>query len=177
LLLDLALQSRPAVRHALANCPDLPPLLGRLAIVTLVVEGYCRWSRSNTEGKFFEQEFEFYLCCGDAAAGLAIFLCVSLVSVLGSRGTESGARLLTGLLLAYCTRFLGLAALLWATPDTAFLWTFVDLLFLLTSVTVLRVASRLSMAAAWAAALAAHGALHLHSALTPAILAGGLACI
>merc|ERR1712212_256659 len=71
--------------------------------------------------------------------------------------------LLTGLLLAYCTSFLKLVALLWSTPDTAFLWSFVDLLFLLTSVSVLRVLTNLSTPACWATALSSHLAMHSHT--------------
>ena len=48
-------------------------------------------------------------------------------------------KLLHGLLLAYCTRFLLLAALLWLTPATTFLSTFVDIFFLVSSVSVTRV--------------------------------------
>ena len=51
----------------------------------------------------------------------------------------SPVKLLHGLLLAYCTRFLLLAALLWLTPATTFLSTFVDIFFLMSSVSVVRV--------------------------------------
>ena len=51
----------------------------------------------------------------------------------------SPVKLLHGLLLAYCTRFLLLAALLWLTPATTFLSTFVDIFFLISSVSVTRV--------------------------------------
>jgi len=169
-LLDLALQSLPAFRHVLINCGHAGTVL-RLGLVTTIVDGYCRWFSSSSGGKFFEQEFEFYSCCGEALTSLSIFLLTSLIAVLGS--TKSSSRssfhsffsysfptLLTGLLLAYCTSFLKLVALLWSTPDTAFLWSFVDLLFLLTSVSVLRVLTKLSTPACWATALSSHLAMH-----------------
>jgi len=178
-LLDLALQSQPAFRHVLINCGHAGTVL-RLGLVTTIVDGYCRWFSSNSGGKFFEQEFEFYSCCGEALTSLAIFLLTSLIAVLGSTRRSSSSSsscqsffsssslptLLTGLLLAYCTSFLKLVALLWSTPDTTFLWSFVDLLFLLTSVSVLRVLTRLSTPACWATALSSHLAMHSHTTIS-----------
>jgi len=178
-LLDLALQSQPAFRHVLINCGHAGTVL-RLGLVTTIVDGYCRWFSSNSGGKFFEQEFEFYSCCGEALTSLAIFLLTSLIAVLGSTRSSRSNRsschsffsssslptLLTGLLLAYCTSFLKLVALLWSTPDTTFLWSFVDLLFLLTSVSVLRVLTRLSTPACWATAVSSHLAMHSHTIIS-----------
>ena len=124
-----------------------------------------------------DQEFEFYSCCGEALTSLAIFLLVSLIAVLGSTTSSSKSRchyffsdslpkILTGLLLAYCTSFLKLVALLWSTPETAFLWSFVDLLFLLTSVSVLKVLTRLSTPACWTTAVTSHLAMHIHTSFS-----------
>ena len=132
------------------------------------------WNVFSTSN-FVHQEFEFYSCCGEALTSLSIFLFTSLIAVLGSKRRSRSCHsffwsslptLLTGLLLAYCTSFLKLVALLWSTPDTAFLWSFVDLLFLLTSVSVLRVLTSLSTPACWAAALSSHLAMHFHTTLS-----------
>jgi len=172
-LLDLALQSLPAFRHVLINCAHAGTVF-RLGLVTTIVDGYCRWFSSSSGGKFFEQEFEFYTCCGEALTSLTIFLLTSLIAVLGSSG-GSGSRsisscplptLITGLLLSYCTSFLKLVALLWSTPETAFLWSFVDLLFLLTSVSVLKVLTRLSTPACWTTAVTSHLAMHIHTSFS-----------
>jgi len=173
-LLDLALQSQPAFRHLLLNCQHAGTIV-RLSLVTLIVDGYCRWFESNTGGKFFEQEFEFYSCCGDALASLSVYLLVSLSIVLGSGSLQGGSSsslgvLLTGLLLAYCTSFLKLVALLWVTPDTTFLWSFVDLFFLVTSVKILQVVTTQSTPSSWATMLVTHAALHLHTRLGPSVL-------
>ena len=125
---------------------------------------FTRWFQSSTEGKFFEQEFQFYSCCGEALTSLAVYLLTTLAILLGSRGFHPRPAcdyftLLTGLLLSYCTSFLKvgfypcystsyfrsftsfpkLVALLWATPETSFLWAAVDLLFLVTTVASLQV--------------------------------------
>ena len=115
-----------------------------------------RWAASNQESQFFEQEFEFYSRVVEAGASLAVYLTVSSFIIFSSitESTESSesvkkghacklklspVKLLHGLLLAYCTRFLLLAALLWLTPATTFLATFVDIFFLVSSVSVTRV--------------------------------------
>lgn len=186
-LLDLALQSQPAYRHLLLNQKHTGTIL-RLSLVTLIVDGYCRWSDSNTGGKFFEQEFEFYLSCGEALTSLAIFLLTSLAILLvkpssslatllpGASRDTALITLLSGLLLAYCTSFLKLVALLWVTPDTTFLWSFVDLFFLVTSVSILQVLTPQSGASSWATMLSSHSVMHLHSWLMPFILEPTLAC-
>lgn len=177
-LLDLALQSQPAYRHLLLNQKHTGTIL-RLSLVTLIVDGYCRWSDSHTGGKFFEQEFEFYLSCGEALTSLAIFLLTSLAILLVRPSSRDTAltTLLSGLLLAYCTSFLKLVALLWVTPDTTFLWSFVDLFFLVTSVSILQVLTHQSGASSWATMLSSHSVMHLHSWLLPSIIEPTLACI
>ena len=83
----------------------------------------------------------------EAGASLAVYLAVSSFIIFSSISESAGVsrlklspvKLLHGLLLAYCTRFLLLAALLWLTPTTTFLSTFVDIFFLVSSVSVTRV--------------------------------------
>ena len=78
----------------------------------------------------------------EAGASLAVYLAVSSFIIFSSISESAGVRglklspvkLLHGLLLAYCTRFLLLAALLWLTPATTFLSTFVEIFFLISSV-------------------------------------------
>jgi len=148
----------------------------RLALVTAIVDGYCRWLSSHPGGRFFERERHFYLCCGEAAAGAGVFLGVTLAtlwarSALLSSPTSpcSPSTMVLGLLLAYCTLFLRVVPLLWASPDTPYLWPAVHLLFLLTTVSVLRVLSSLPTPSCWVLALTSHLAMHLHRALAPSI--------
>ena len=111
-----------------------------------------RWAASSNESQFFEQEFEFYSRVVEAGASLVVYLTVSSFIIFSSISESESVRkghawklklspvkLLHGLLLAYCTRFLLLAALLWLTPETTFLATFVDIFFLVSSVSVTRV--------------------------------------
>jgi len=139
ILLDLSLQNKEAYRHVLFNENHTPTIL-KMSLLTLIVEGYCRWATNHTGGQFFEQEFQFYTNVGESLASLIVYLLVSLVIILNkSMVRTSVSTLLVGLLLAYCTRFLKLAALLWVTTDTAFLWSFVDFFFLITSINVVQV--------------------------------------
>jgi len=170
ILLDLALQNKSAFRHVLLNQEYNTTIL-RLALVTIIVDGYCRWASANTGGKFFEQEMEFYVSVGEALASLFVFLSVSFFIVTSYRSsslsTRVGSRhsslnLLEGLLMAYCTRFLKLGALLWITSDTTFLWTFVDIFFFATSVKTLQVLTPNSNSTCIGIMLAAHLAMHLN---------------
>lgn len=139
ILLDLALQNTAAYRHVLLNTDHVGAIL-KMAILTLIVDGYCRWGLLGTGKEFFEQEYEFYIKCGEAACSLFVYLCVSLLVVAVRGGLKSYSQLVVGLLLAYSTRFLQLVALLWATPDTThFMWTFIEILFFLTSARVFEV--------------------------------------
>ena len=153
LLLDGALQSRPALRHLLINS-DYSAVIRKVSLLTLIVDGYCRsgqliisdiqylyfrWSRNSQQKQFFEQEFEFYSRVAEALTSLAVFLAVSSFLMLSSSKLKlSVASLYHGLLLAYSTRFLLVVALLF-TPTSSFLWTGVEIFFLLTSVSVSRV--------------------------------------
>eukprot|EP00092_Neocalanus_flemingeri_P035455 GFUD01038580.1.p1 GENE.GFUD01038580.1~~GFUD01038580.1.p1 ORF type:complete len:235 (-),score=37.35 GFUD01038580.1:51-755(-) len=139
ILLDLALQNKSAYRHVLINKNHAATIL-KMSLLTLIVEGYCRWATFQTGGQFFEQEFQFYTNVGEALASLVVFLLVSIFIILNTSMVKpSVVRLVLGLLLAYCTRFLKLAALLWVTTDTTFLWNFVDFFFLITSIKVVQV--------------------------------------
>jgi len=139
ILLDLALQNKAAYRHVLINENHTSTIL-KMSLLTLIVEGYCRWATFQTGGQFFEQEFQFYTNVGEALTSLGVYLLVSVFIILNTSLVRSSVpRLVLGLLLAYCTRFLKLAALLWVTTDTTFLWSFVDFFFLITSINVVQV--------------------------------------
>ena len=96
---------------------------------------------------------------------LLIYLSISTSIILNTSSLRTSfPRLVLGLLLNFCSRFLNLAALLWVTgPDTAFLWTFVEFLFLLTSVSVIRMTTDLGPARSWIVMLVTHGARHVSS--------------
>lgn len=89
-----------------------------------------------------------------------VYCAASLLVLVGPGSTDRWwrgllRRLVVGLVLAYCVRFLQLAVLLWVTPDTQvllhlnsakylnfalqFLWHFVSLLQLSTSAKVVQV--------------------------------------
>jgi len=157
LLLDAALQSKPALRHFLIN-EDHSATIRKVSLLTLIVDGYCRWSGQPSEQRqFFEQEFEFYSRVGEATASLLVYLAVSSFLIVSSSSKVSSVvTLVHGLLLAYCTRFLLLVALLWITPTTTFLWTAVDIFFFLSSVSVSRVLTEQSHGHCLALMLAAH---------------------
>ena len=99
-----------------------------------------RWAENREIQQFFEQEYEFYTKFAEAVSCLLIYLSISTFIILNTSSLRTSfPRLVLGLLLAFCSRFLNLAALLWVTGrDTAFLWTFVEFLFLVTSVSVTR---------------------------------------
>jgi len=144
-LLDLALQELSAFRHVLINC-DHANVIVKMMFLTLIVDGYSRWSSESEDGQFLEREFEFYLSVGWSVASLITFLLTTLFTTFAAfsvkdRGTcrPNVSLLVTGLLLSYCARFLKLGALLWATDSTQFLWPFVNLLFFLTSRNVMKV--------------------------------------
>ena len=51
-----------AYRHVLLN-GGYTPLIVRMALLTLICDGYIEWAYSTFPGEFFEQEYEFYLMC------------------------------------------------------------------------------------------------------------------
>jgi len=139
ILLDLALQNKEAYRHVLFNENHTSTIL-KMALLTLIVEGYCRWATNLTGGQFFEQEFQFYTNVGEALGSLTVYVLISTIIILNKcLGRVSLIGLMLGLLLAYCTRFMKLAALLWVTTDTTFLWSFVDFFFLISSINIVQV--------------------------------------
>jgi len=159
LLIDLALQSKEAYRHVLFN-GGYTSLIIRMALLTLICDGYIEWAQSAEAGEFFEQEYEFYLMCLKIFAALCVFL-VSIVfpSIFRTCSFKSkGQKLILGLLLSYCSRFCNLIALLWApkseeedfsdfqmysildkitSPEV--MWIFIIILFFFSSVRVYQV--------------------------------------
>ena len=137
----------------------------------LKIDVFFRWAENREIQQFFEQEFEFYTKFAEAVSCLLIYLTIATFIILNTSSLKTSLpRLLLGLLLAFCSRFLNLAALLWVTgPDTAFLWTFVEFLFLLTSVTVTRVTTDLGPARSWIVMLVTHGARHVSSNISHVI--------
>merc|ERR1712215_326265 len=160
ILLDLALQDKAAYRHVLINESHVATIL-KMSLLTLIVEGYCRWATFQ-----FEQEFEFYTNVGESLGSLVVYLLVSVFTIVNTTATStvstSVTRLVLGLLLAYCTRFLKLAALLWVTEDTNFLWSFVDFLFLITSIKVIEVLTDLNRIGCGTAMVVSHLAMRVN---------------
>lgn len=174
-LLDLALQYQPAYRHALIN-HNHRTLIYKMVFVTLIIDAYCRWFTASEGGEFFEREYEFYLKFGAALTSLVVLLATCLTTVAAAhiikdRGMKPNYdRLLTGLLLSYCARFLQLGALLWGSNSTSgsdssqsteFLWYFVDILYLLTTNNVIKTVSCLGDVQSTVVAVVCHVALHI----------------
>lgn len=192
-LLDLALQQGSAFRHTLIN-NDHKFNIAKMVFLTLIVDGYTRWSTDSSSGAFLEREWEFYLSVGCSLASLLTFLITAVVITLAAHlikdrrgpatddnpiscdghgerlGQSSPYRLdllCTGLALSHCARFLRLGALLWATEEsTQFLWAFVNLLFFLTSRNVMKVVSGLRSPHCTAISLISHASFHLFEVYT-----------
>jgi len=164
-LLDLAMQQKPAFRHVLVNQNHRTSIL-KMVFLTLIVEGYSRWS-AESSGEFFEREFEFYWKVCQSFASLITFAFTSAIITWTAHQTKlrnlqlDCGRLFTGLLLAYASRFLKLSALLWGTESTQFLWFFVDFLFFLTSMNVMKTISGLGSVQCMAVTSVSHASLHL----------------
>ena len=108
LLLDVTLQNRAALRHLLIN-EDHSSTILKVTLLTLIIDAYCRWFNSRDSHQFFEQEFEFYTKFAESVTSLVIFLTVSLLTILNTcvssiNSSVSVSRLVTGLLLSFCTR-------------------------------------------------------------------------
>ena len=71
LLIDLMLQSKQAYRHVLFN-GGYQSLIIRMALLTLICDGYISWALSAGAGEFFEQEYEFYMMCLRLVIGMKI---------------------------------------------------------------------------------------------------------
>jgi len=137
LLMDVILLKKKALRHLLFNRDNNSSVLLKLAILTVICDGYILWKsaeKENSEPKhhkhhldresqFFEQEFSFYLACGKALLAFATYFLITffLVSFSSKQTSSSEGKkkrsLAFGLLLAYSTRFARLAAFLWSTPS------------------------------------------------------------
>merc|ERR1739842_235620 len=140
-------------RHVLLN-GGYTPLIVRMALLTLICDGYIEWAYSTFPGEFFEQEYEFYLMCLKIVIALLVFLGVVLFPCLIKNFSSKSncGKLVLGLLLSYCSRFCNLIALLWASKsetDTSnvlakltspeVMWTFIIILFFISSVRVYQV--------------------------------------
>lgn len=135
-LIDLVLQKPEAYRHVLFN-GDYSVIIAKMALLTIICDGYIRWAGLATSGEFFEQEYQFYIMCLNVAlgwsaeiifqlffngliktmtslTGLLTFLSVVSVSLMTS--VPSFLTLFYGMLMAYSARFCNVAALLWASP-------------------------------------------------------------
>jgi len=162
LLIDLALQSKEAYRHVLFN-GGYTPLIVRMALLTLICDGYIEWAHSTFPGEFFEQEYEFYMMCLKIVVALVMFLGIVLFPCLirSCSSKFNGGKLVLGLLLSYCSRFCNLIALLWAPKSSStagkaeetllglsvwdkitspeIMWGFIIVLFFISSVRVYQV--------------------------------------
>jgi len=162
LLIDLALQSKEAYRHVLFN-GGYTPLIVRMALLTLICDGYIEWAHTTFPGEFFEQEYEFYMMCLKIVIALVMFLVIVLSPCLIRSCFSSKfncGKLVLGLLLSYCSRFCNLIALLWAPKSSQggasmetlrglsvwdkitspeIMWGFIIVLFFISSVRVYQV--------------------------------------
>lgn len=172
ILLDLALQTPAAFRHVLVNNVNTKLVL-KLVFITLIIDGYIKWSDKNVrggeEGLFLEQEYQFYTQIGVSFICLASFILTSLFIFLANKKMrefvcivdDSDWRyVLSALLLTYCSRSLKLLALLWESDRSAFLWSFVDILFFITTITILKIFAKLNAWQSSLTAVSAHAALH-----------------
>jgi len=157
LLIDLVLQSKQAYRHVLLNGRTCyTNLVVKMALLTVLCDGYIAWSNTAGREEFFEQEYEFYIICSKVILALVGFLSTVLATTRMNCGAAkfSGQALVFGLLLSYSSRFFNLMALLWSSPTAAaaasssvgvasyassssyLIWGFVYLLFAVSSVRV-----------------------------------------
>ena len=52
-------------------------LIIRMALLTLICDGYISWAQSAGAGEFFEQEYEFYIMCLRLVIGMKVIHRVS----------------------------------------------------------------------------------------------------
>ena len=140
LLIDLVLQSREAYRHVLYN-GGYNSLILKMALLTVICDGYICWSEVAGVGEFFEQEYQFYIMCSKVTLALIGYLSTVIISsqVVSLFSKESNLThtndsstsgitntnpelkstslktLCLGLLMAYSSRFFNLMALLWSS--------------------------------------------------------------
>lgn len=149
ILIDLILQCQAAYRHVLLN-GTYTKLILKMALLTLICDGYVGWANLSSPGEFFEQEYEFYVMTSKVALSLLCFLLVVLIPTISVTPYKDIRTLLIGLLMAYSSRFCNIAAFLWAIPSTnedsksiiiqvfgpQVMWIFIYFLFIISSVKV-----------------------------------------
>jgi hypothetical protein len=179
ILLDLALQTPAAYRHVLVNAAaDNTKLVLKLVFITLIIDGFCKWSEGVVKGEghdggeeslFLEQEYQFYAQIGVSFICLCAYLLTSMFIFLGNQQirnlrsiyVETNWRhVFLGLLLTYCARCLKVMALLWEADRSGFLWIFVDILFFLTTITIYKTFAKMNTCQSTMTAVCAHAALH-----------------
>ena len=148
LLIDLVLQSREAYRHVLYN-GGYNSLILKMALLTVICDGYICWSEIAGVGEFFEQEYQFYIMCSKVTLALVGFMSTVIISsfLVSLFTTEPRVRrmsatrkssspslvptslktLCLGLLMAYSSRFFNLMALLWSSSAWPGLISFEDM--------------------------------------------------
>lgn len=162
ILIDLLLQYPEAYRHILFN-GDYIKLIIKMTILTIICDGYIRWSLSPAPGEFFEQEFHFYMECLNVTMGLFVFIAICLFTCSGS-SIEPCAK---GLFMAYSMRFANITSFLWAIrPDDAevedvnepseLMWTFVYMMFFSATVRTIQVTQRRSLLSSIVLSLLCH---------------------
>jgi len=93
LLIDLVLQSKPAYRHVLLNGGGYAVLVAKMAMLTVLCDGYIAWSHNAAAEaaaaaaengrrpvEFFEREYEFYLSCSKVALALFGFVATVMLT-------------------------------------------------------------------------------------------------
>ena len=148
LLIDLVLQSKEAYRHVLYN-GGYNSLILKMALLTVICDGYICWSEIAGVGEFFEQEYQFYIMCSKVTLALVGFISTVIVSsfIVSLFAPEHSFRriatnpknssqmfiptslktLCLGLLMAYSSRFFNLMALLWSSSAWPGLIPFEDI--------------------------------------------------
>ena len=61
-------------------------MIARMAILTLICDGYIAWANRAGAGEFFEQEYDFYLMCFKISLGNQFFAIFSYRAPLGGKG-------------------------------------------------------------------------------------------
>jgi len=101
LLVDLVLQSKPAYRHVLLNGGGYAVLVAKMAMLTVLCDGYIAWSRDASAAEdgvgvgarqhveFFEREYEFYISCSKVALALFGFVVTVMMTSWFSIGSIS----------------------------------------------------------------------------------------
>lgn len=173
ILLDLALQTPAAFRHVLVNAVNTKLVL-KLVFITLIIDGYIKWSDRNSkeeeeEGLFLDQEYNFYTQIGVSFICVSSFLLTTLFIFFANKKIREFQNIvddsnwryvLLALLLCYCARSLKLMALLWEPDRSGFIWFFVDVLFCITTITILKIFAKMNTCQSIMTAACAQAALH-----------------